>query len=82
MANKKWKNVSNRGKRPGKAGLQERREPSRRQREPLDLDQGGKVWGSHRVHRRGQTKERKAECGLRMIDSCGVIWDLESRWIM
>lgn len=37
--------VSSRGKWPGKTGLLERREPSRRQREQLVLDQGGRVWG-------------------------------------
>lgn len=37
MANEKWKNVPITGKRPSKAGLQERKESSRRQRARLGV---------------------------------------------
>lgn len=48
--------------------------------EQLVLDQGGRVWGLMFTGR-GQTKVGNAECNLHMIDSCSVIWDLETWWI-
>lgn len=45
MASGKWKNSPTTGKRLGKAGLQEQREPSRRQRPQLGVGPDEEVWG-------------------------------------